>query len=126
IVKKPWIFYEFNLLDGENNETRYDLKEKQKENRAKMKDELEIYEEYLQKDLKHTLNSGDIVVGYNPILQNLIHRFKVLYADTSKFNEFKRKIDKLHKPYNQINIYLHATPNQIIQRQPENYSLQLL
>jgi hypothetical protein len=123
IIKKPWIFYEFGLIDA--NKERYGENEMLAENKAKMQDELEIYEEIFENNIKPLLNENEIVVGFNPIIQNVIHRLKTLYPNETQFQKIKTKIDKLHSKYNTMETYLDATPSQVIARQPIGYQTRL-
>lgn len=123
IVKKPWIFYEFGLISVVHK--KYEINELIKENKAKLKDEFEIYEELFNQNIKPYLNQREIIIGYNPMIQNAIHRLKVLYPDNQNFEKIEKKIEKLHKNHNTIDIYLDSTPSQVIERQPTDYQTKL-
>lgn len=136
IIENPFIYYEFqqkitipDLIDQqqiqeeEQQKTKYTIKELQKENEAKIQDEIDEFGYLKQTDiipLLHSKQKNDkpiILTGYNPLQQTLIHRYKVLEPNQQKFKNYKKQIDLIYKNLPTINIYLDATPEEVAQRQ---------
>lgn len=121
VIEEPYIYYEFDFL--ENKKPGYEQQQKTKEATNKIIEELRTYKELFEKEIEPELKQNKIVMGYNPIHQNLLYRSNIITKNSKKALKY---IEKLHDDYNQLNFYLDATPKQVLERQPKNYEEQLI